>query len=80
MIGIPSFAMSLAEQVGMALTNSRLFQKLEVQVKFLSELKEISSLVNSTLNLDDILKTIEAGFADLKKEIATSLDDLDKSN
>jgi len=53
-----AFAMSLAEQVGMALTNSRLFQELEVQVKFLSELREISSLVNSTLNLDDILKTI----------------------
>jgi len=53
-----AFAMSLAEQVGMALTNSRLFQELEIQVKFLSELKEISSLVNSTLDLDDILKTI----------------------
>lgn len=53
-----AFAMSLAEQVGMALTNSRLFQELEVQVKFLSELREISSLVNSTLNLDDILKII----------------------
>lgn len=53
-----AFAMSLAEQVGMALTNSRLFQELEIQVKFLSELKEISSLVNSTLNLDEILKTI----------------------
>ena len=53
-----AFAMSLAEQVGMALTNSRLFQELEVQVKFLSELREISSHVNSTLNLDDILKII----------------------
>ncbi|BHH84779.1 GAF domain-containing protein [Desulforhopalus sp. 52FAK] len=53
-----AFAMSLAEQVGMAFTNSRLFQELEVQVKFLSELREISSLVNSTLNLDEILKTI----------------------
>jgi PAS domain S-box-containing protein len=53
-----AFAMSLAEQVGMALTNSRLFQELEIQVKFLSELREISSLVNSTLNLDDILKVI----------------------
>ncbi|PHR25181.1 MAG: PAS sensor protein [Desulfotalea sp.] len=53
-----AFAMSLAEQVGMALTNSRLFQELEVQVKFLSELREISSLVNSTLNLDEILKII----------------------
>ena len=53
-----AFSMSLAEQVGMALTNSRLFQELEVQVKFLSELREISSLVNSTLNLDDILKVI----------------------
>jgi two-component system NtrC family sensor kinase len=53
-----AFAMSLAEQVGMALANSRLFQELEIQVKFLSELREISSLVNSTLDLDDILKTI----------------------
>ncbi|MFT5701429.1 MAG: two-component system NtrC family sensor kinase [Desulforhopalus sp.] len=53
-----AFAMSLAEQVGMAITNSRLFQELEVQVKFLSELREISRLVNSTLNLDDILKII----------------------
>ena len=53
-----AFAMSLAEQVGMALTNSRLFQELEVQVKFLSELREISSLVNSTLDLDDLLTII----------------------
>lgn len=52
------FSMSLADQVGMALTNSRLFQELETQVQFLSELRKISTLVNSTLNLDDILKVI----------------------
>jgi two-component system NtrC family sensor kinase len=52
------FAMSLAEQVGVAICNSRLFQEMENQVNFLSELREISRLVNSTLNLDEILGTI----------------------
>jgi two-component system NtrC family sensor kinase len=52
------FAMSLAEQVGVAICNSRLFEEMETQVKFLSELREISRLVNSTLDLDEILSTI----------------------
>jgi GAF domain-containing protein len=53
-----AFAMSLAEQVGMAISNSRLFQEMENQVNFFRELREISRLVNSTLDLDRILKTI----------------------
>lgn len=52
------FAMSLAEQVGVAISNSRMFQELENQVRFLSELREISRLVNSTLDLEVILQTI----------------------
>ncbi len=52
------FAMSLAEQVGAALSNGRLFQQFESQLKFLSELREISRLVNSTLDLDKILQAI----------------------
>jgi two-component system NtrC family sensor kinase len=52
------FAMSLAEQVGVAICNSRMFQEMENQVNFLSELRTISRLVNSTLDLDEILDTI----------------------
>ena len=53
-----AFAMSLAEQLGIALSNSRLFQEMQNQVKFLRELREISRLVNSTLDLDQILTMI----------------------
>ncbi len=52
------FAMSLAEQVGITLSNVKMYQEMENQIKFLSELREISQLVNSTLDLDEILRTI----------------------
>jgi PAS domain S-box-containing protein len=52
------FTMALAEQVGIALSNSRMFEELSSQVKFLRELREISRLVNSTLNLEQILSAI----------------------
>jgi PAS domain S-box-containing protein len=53
-----ALAMSLAEQVGIAISNGRLFQEMENQVNFFRELREISRLVNSTLDLDLILNTI----------------------
>jgi two-component system, NtrC family, sensor kinase len=53
-----SFSMALAEQVGMAISNARLFSEMENQVDFLKEVREFSRLVNSTLNLSAILKTI----------------------
>jgi len=53
-----AFAMSLAEQVGLALSNSRMFQEMQNQVRFLRELRGISRLVNSTLDLDQILTLI----------------------
>ena len=52
------FAMSLTEQVGIAITKTRIFNELESQVKFLQELTQISRLVNSTLDLDQVLATI----------------------
>lgn len=52
------FAMSLAEQVGIAISNTRMYQEMENQVKFLQELRQISRLVNSTLDLDIILHSI----------------------
>lgn len=53
-----SFAMSLAEQVGIALSRTRLYQEMATQVKFLEELRQISKLVHSTLDLDLILGSI----------------------
>ncbi|TKB24776.1 GAF domain-containing protein [Desulfopila sp. IMCC35006] len=53
-----AFAMSLAEQVGMTIANGRMFQEMENQVQFFRELRVISRLVNSTLDLDLILKTV----------------------
>ncbi len=53
-----AFAMSLAEQVGMAIANGRMFQEMKNQVHFFRELREISRLVNSTLDLELILTTI----------------------
>lgn len=52
------FAMSLSEQVGIAISKTRIYQEMENQVKFLMELRQISRLVNSTLDLDQILTTI----------------------
>jgi two-component system, NtrC family, sensor kinase len=53
-----SFSMALAEQVGIALSSSRMFRQLEHQVNFLWEVQAISKLVNSTLDLDVVLRTI----------------------
>ncbi len=53
-----SFCMALAEQIGVAISNGRLFAEMENQVDFLKEVHEISRLVNSTLDLDKILNTI----------------------
>jgi two-component system, NtrC family, sensor kinase len=53
-----SFAMALAEQVGIAIANGRMFAQLEQQVSFLHEVQAISKLVGSTLDLDTVLQTI----------------------
>ncbi len=53
-----SFSMALAEQVGLAISNSRMFKEMENQVNFMNEVQEISKLVNSTLDQDKILQTI----------------------
>jgi len=53
-----SFSMTLAEQIGVAISNGRLFSEMGNQVDFLKEVHEISRLVNSTLDLNEILQTI----------------------
>ena len=53
-----NFAMSLAEQVGVAISNGKMFQEMENQVNFFGALRQISRLVNSTLDLDQIITTI----------------------
>ncbi len=53
-----SFAMALAEQVGIAISNGRMFTEMENQIDFMYEVQKISTLVNSTLDLDSVLNTI----------------------
>ncbi len=53
-----SFSMALAEQVGLAISNSRMFQEMENQVDFMKEIQELSTLVSSSLELSAVLDTI----------------------
>lgn len=53
-----SFSMALAEQVGIAISNGRMFKEMENQVDFMKEMQEISTLVNSSLDLSAVLDTI----------------------
>ncbi|MCK5069707.1 MAG: GAF domain-containing protein, partial [Desulfocapsa sp.] len=53
-----SFSMALAEQVGIAISNSRMFTEMENQVDFMKEIQELSTLVNSSLDLSAVLDTI----------------------
>ena len=53
-----SFSMALAEQVGVAISNGRMFKEMVNQVDFMTEVQKISRLVNSTLDLDSVLDTI----------------------
>jgi PAS domain S-box-containing protein len=53
-----SFSMALAEQVGIAISNGRMFTEMGNQIDFMQEVQDISALVNSTLNLDSVLHTI----------------------
>jgi len=50
-----SFAMALAEQVGIAISHGRMFKEMGAQLRFLREIQEISTLVNSTLDLKAVL-------------------------
>ncbi len=53
-----SFSMALAEQVGIAISNGRMFKEMENQVDFMKEVQEISTLFNSSLDLSAVLDTI----------------------
>jgi len=53
-----SFSMALAEQVGIAIANGRMFTEMENQIDFMQEMQKISSLVNSTLDLNAVLRII----------------------
>jgi two-component system, NtrC family, sensor kinase len=53
-----SFAMALAEQVGIAISHGSMFKEMEAQLTFLREIQGISTLVNSTLDLDGILSSL----------------------
>ena len=53
-----ALAMGLAEQAGIAISHGRMFKEMEARLAFLNQIQEISTLVNSTLDLDSILKVV----------------------
>lgn len=53
-----SFSMVLAEQIGIAISNARMFSEMEQQVDFMREVQEISKVVNSSLDLNVVLQAI----------------------
>ncbi len=53
-----SFSMALAEQVGIAISNARLFTEMENQIDFLKEVHAVTRLLNTTLDLDAVLRMI----------------------
>jgi HD-GYP domain-containing protein (c-di-GMP phosphodiesterase class II) len=65
---------SLANQVAIALENSRLFRKTSEKIKRLEKFKEISALFNSTLNQAEIRKrAIEAATVLMEAEAGSLL-------
>lgn len=53
-----ALAMALAEQVGIAISHGRLFKEMAAQLQFLRQIQEVSTLVNSTLDLEVILEAL----------------------
>jgi two-component system, NtrC family, sensor kinase len=53
-----SSSMVLAEQVGIAISHGRMFREMASQLSFLREIQTISRLVNSTLDLDVVLRSM----------------------
>lgn len=53
-----ALAMALAEQVGIAISHGRMFKEMAAQLQFLQQIQEVSTLVNSTLDLEVILEAL----------------------
>ncbi|OQX08334.1 MAG: hypothetical protein BWK76_23705 [Desulfobulbaceae bacterium A2] len=53
-----SFAMALAEEVGIAILHGRIFNEMENQIDFIREVQRIARLLNASLNLGTVLETI----------------------
>ena len=67
------FAMSLAEQVGVAISNGKMFQELENQLAFFQAQRKISRLVNSTLDLDQVLAKIVATLPEIMEVMGCTI-------
>ena len=53
-----NFALGLAEQVGIAIAQGRMFKEMQARLTFLHEIQTLSTLVNSTLDLEGILQAM----------------------
>ncbi len=53
-----SLSMALADQVGITISNSRMFREMETQVDFMKEVQELSAVVSSSVDLSAVLDTM----------------------
>jgi putative nucleotidyltransferase with HDIG domain len=65
--------MSLASEVALVIENAKLLEEYQVKIKELSNLINISSLINSTLNLDKILTEVMEAASVMLEASASSI-------
>jgi len=53
-----ALAVGLSEQIGVAISHGRMFKEMEARLVFLNGIQEISTLVNSTLDIDHIFNVV----------------------
>jgi PAS domain S-box-containing protein len=73
------FAASLAEQCGTAIENARMYEKLNKEVQYLKAIQEVSKMVSSTLDMNEVLGMIVQKIPEIMKTQAATIRLLDPS-
>jgi two-component system NtrC family sensor kinase len=73
------FAASLAEQCGTAIENARMYEKLNKEVQYLKAIQEVSKMVSSTLDLNEVLDMIVRKIPEIMNTQAATIRLLDPS-
>jgi two-component system NtrC family sensor kinase len=73
------FAASLAEQCGTAIENARMYEKLDKEVQYLKAIQEVSKMVSSTLDMNEVLDMIVRKIPEIMKTQAATIRLLDPS-
>jgi PAS domain S-box-containing protein len=73
------FAASLAEQCGTAIENARMYEKLNKEVQYLKAIQEVSKMVSSTLDMNEVLGMIVRKIPEIMNTQAATIRLLDPS-